>query len=118
MKQSSRVRVAAVVGAAASGKRVSSVYDYSIGTHRSISADVSGGRVTGYDYSTSSHFSGSGSDLGFYDYEFSAHVQLRVDENQFSGYDYNTSSHFSGTVNGGSIALYDYETSRYYNYSV
>lgn len=118
MKEATRARVASVAGAAIAGKDVSSVYDYSHGSYRTISAKVSDGRVNGYDYGTSSHFSGGGSQaLSFYDYENSAHVQLKIEGNRFSGYDYDTNAHFSGTVNGNSVSLYDYENSHYYNYS-
>lgn len=119
MKESTRARVAAIVGSAAGRKRVSAVYDYSVGGYRNASVDVAGGNVTGFDYATSTHFSGGGSgNLDFYDYETSKHVQLKLEGNQFSGYDYHSGKHFSGTVSGGTISLYDYETSQHYNYSV
>ena len=120
MNTSGRVRVAAVVAAAANGKSVSSVYDFSQGEHRLVSVKVVGGSVQGYDYATGSHFSGTGSGgaLDFYDYETSSHVQLRLDGTKFSGYDYHASNHFTGTVSGSSISLYDFETSSFYNYSV
>ena len=118
MKDSSRARVAAVVAAAANAKRISSIYDYLASSYRSISAEVDTGRISGYDYSTSSHFSGGGGgQLGFFDYETSAHVQLTLEDKRFSGYDYHTGQHFSGTVNGHSVSLYDYQTGQYYNYS-
>lgn len=78
MKDSTRARVAAAVGAAALKKNVTSVYDYSASGHKNISASVSNGSLSGYDYSTSSHFSGGGSgSLDFYDYHNSKHVQLK-----------------------------------------
>lgn len=118
MKESTRARVAAVVGSAAQKKSLGSIYDYSKSGYRNVSATVSDNGVAGYDYSTSSHFSGGGSGtLDFYDYANAKHVQLKLDGNSFSGYDYDTQKHFSGTVNGNSISLYDYETSAYYNYS-
>jgi hypothetical protein len=117
MKDSTRARVAAAVAAAAKGKKVSSVYDYSAGQHRNASAELRNGNVKGYDYSTSSHFSGGSRDLNFYDYETSAHVQLKLDGEKFKGYDYHTGAHFSGTVRGRSISLYDYETGQHYNFS-
>lgn len=118
MKGTTRARVAAVVGAATKKQNVSSVYDYSTGSHRNTSVKVENGRVSGYDYNTSSHFSGASSNLDFYDYDTSAHVQLKLNGNQFTGFDYHTGSHFSGSVNGSSISLYDYETGQYYNFSV
>lgn len=119
MKDTTRARVAAIVGSAVKRQSVSSVYDYSMSGHRSISATVSDSGVSGYDYSTSSHFSGGGGGaLDFYDYHNAKHVQLALDGYSFSGYDYDSGRHFSGTANGGSIAVYDYETSKHYNYSV
>jgi hypothetical protein len=111
-------RVAAVVGAASKGKRVSSIHDYATSSDRQASAKDTNGRVSGYDYSTSTHFSGGGSNnLNFYDYETSSHVQLKLNSNTFSGYDYHRGKHFSGRVSGGSISLYDYETGQYHSYS-
>ena len=119
MKETTRARVAAVVGAAALRKRVSAVYDYSTSRYRSISAEIGTSGVTGYDYSTSSHFSGGGGgSLDFYDYDNSKHISLKFNDQRFEGYDYATQRHFSGTVSGNSISLYDYETNKYYNYSV
>lgn len=119
MKDTTRARVAAAVGAAALRQDVTSVYDYSSGGYKSISASIGNGSLNGYDYTTSSYFTGSGgSSLDFYDYHNSKHVQLKLDSNSFDGYDYDSGKHFSGTVNGNSISIYDYETSKYYNYSV
>jgi len=117
MNASTRARVAAIVVAAATGKNVSSIYDYERSAYRSMSVKVGNRQVTGYDYEASAHFSGGGSDLNFYDYDRSAHVQLKLKDKSFSGYDYGTSDHFSGTVNDRSVSLYDYGTCQYYNYS-
>ncbi len=118
MRDSTRARVAAIVGAAEKKRGISSVYDYSSGRHRNASVEIRNGRFNGYDFSTSSHFSGGGNrSLDFFDYETSSHVQLKLDGSTFSGYDYHTGRHFSGAVAKGSISLYDYETGRYYNYS-
>lgn len=121
MEDSTRARVASVLGAVVRDGKVSSVYDHSAGDHRSTTTRVENGKVQGYDYSTGSHFAGSnnsGTRLDFYDYDTSSHVQLRRDGNRFSGYDYHTGSHFSGTVNGRSISLYDHQTGQHYSYSV
>ena len=119
MKNSTRLKVAAAVGAKFHKKSISSVYDHSEKSYKNITANVTNGSLSGYDYSSSKHFSGTGNnDLTFYDYETSSHVNLNLDGNSFSGYDYNSSKHFSGMINGNSISLYDYETSRYYNYNI
>jgi hypothetical protein len=121
VKDSTRARIAATVGAAAREEKVGGVYDYAGGGHHNASVKVSDGGVSGFDYSTSSHFSGSNGPVGkldFFDYENSAHVQLRINGRSFKGFDYHTSSHFTGSVNGRSISLYDYGTGRHYSYSV
>lgn len=118
MNASTRARVAAVIAASSKGQNISSVYDYSSGCYVNTSVSINNGQLSGYDYSTSTHFSGGGGDsLDFYDYETSKHVQLQLTGNTFAGYDYHSGRHYSGTVSGGSIALYDYETGRYYNFS-
>jgi hypothetical protein len=91
MKESTRARVAAVVGAATKGKVVTAVYDYAAAEYRNASVDVSRGRINGFDYSTSTCFSGGGEGtLDFYDYETSKDVQLKLEGSQFTGYDYHS----------------------------
>ena len=117
MKDTTRARVAAVVAAAKRNRKISSVFDYGAGSYRNASAEVRSGKVTGYDYGTSSHFSGGSSGkLDFFDYETSSHVQLKIDGEKFSGFDYHTGSHFSGDMHGNSISVYDYGTGQYHNY--
>ncbi len=118
MTDSTRARVAAALAAAAKQRHVTGVYDYQAGRHRRASADASGSGVRGFDYDSGTHFSGGCEALNFFDYENSAHVQLKLEGNKVSGFDYHTSSHFSGTVNGSSISLYDYQTGRHYSFSV
>jgi hypothetical protein len=121
MKDSTRARVAAAVGAAVTKRNISSVFDYSAGAHRMTSVKVTDARVTGFDHTSGTHFSGSSTSiekLDFFDYETSAHVQLRLTDQSFTGFDYHTSSHYSGRVKGNSISIFDYQTSKHYNYSV
>jgi hypothetical protein len=121
VKDSTRARIAATVGATTKEKRISSVFDYADGRYHNASVKVSGGKVSGFDYSTNSHFAGGSrvdGKLDFFDYENSAHVQLRMNGKSFKGFDYHTSSHFTGRVSGRSISMYDYGTGRHYNYSV
>ena len=120
MKDTTRARVAAIIGADLKGQSVSSVYDYSSGDHRNISVSLNNGRVSGYDYTTSSHFIGDGGpgNLDFYDYETSNNVQLKMNGNSFFGYDYKSGKAFSGAVNEDSLTLYDYETGQHYRYKV
>ena len=120
MKDSIRARVASIIGAAFRGEKVSSVYDYTSGSYRTTWAEVTDGKVSGYDYGTSTHYSGcaQGGNLDFYDYEVSAVVKLRLDGSEFAGYDYHSGNHFSGTITGKAISLHDYETGQYYNFSL
>jgi len=134
MDQAICARVAAIVGSAALQKVVSAIYDYSAAGHRNVAADARTGSISGYDYSTSSHFSGTGTStpggirggisggvsgsFDIYDYQRSAHVSFRLDNSVFSGYDYSTSSHFSGSVNASAIWIYDNATGKHYIYSV
>ncbi|WP_155629302.1 hypothetical protein [Burkholderia territorii] len=120
MKDSTRARVAAIVGAAAFNKKVSSVYDFGSGKFRTVSAQKrDGGGVSGYDFETSTHFSGGSSDsLNFYDYQHGRHVNLKLTEGKFSGYDYESGCHFSGTAKSNSVSIYDNELGKFYNYRV
>lgn len=119
MLESTRAKVAAAAGAAHKTESVSSVYDFSAGSYKNISVKVNNGKLDGYDYETSIHFSGGGNGkLDFYDYETFSHVLLKLENGKFSGYDYHTSRHFSGTINNNSISLYDYETGQHYCFSV
>ena len=79
MKDSMRARVAGIVGAVSKGQPVSSIFDYSAGGYRNISVSINNGQVSGYDYSTSSHFSGGGSgNFDFFDYETSNMYTLKL----------------------------------------
>ena len=47
------------------------------------------------------------------------HIQLSVEQHQFNGYDHASNRHFSGEVRDNrSISLFDYESGRYFQYSV
>ncbi len=119
MRDSTRARVAAIVGAASRDQNVSSVYEYASGRHRSTSVYIGNGRVSGYDHGTSSYFfggSGGSGNLEFFDFETAKHVQLKMDGNNFDGYDHHSGKHFSGTVQGGSLSLYDHETGHHYSF--
>ena len=59
MKDSTRARVAAAVGAAVTKRNISSVFDYNAGAHRMTSVKVTDARVRGFDHTSGTHFSGS-----------------------------------------------------------
>ena len=117
MKDTTRARVAAVIAAVARNRKVSAVFDYDAGSYRNASAEIRSGRVHGFDYGTSSHFSGrSPGKLDFFDYETSSHVQLKIDGDKFNGFDHYTGSHFSGSMRGSSVSVFDYGTGQHHNY--
>ena len=116
MIDNTRACIALIAVGLISGKKASSVYDYTQSKHISISGNVDVNSVNIYDYDRRCHVSGNPGNL--YDYGNSAHIQLKISGNQFSGYDYHSSSHFSGSVNGGSVTIYDHETSSHHNFSV
>ncbi len=121
MRDSTRARVAAIVGAASKDQNVSSVYEYASGRHRSTSVYIGNGRVSGYDHGTSSYFfggSGGSGNLEFFDFETAKHVQLKMNGNNFYGYDHNSVKHFYGTIQAGSLSLYDHETGHHYSFGV
>ena len=121
MRDSTRARVAAIVGAASKDQNISTVYDHASGRHRSTSVYIRNGRVSGYDYLTSSYFSGGSGgsgNLDFFDFETARQVQLKMNGNNFDGYDCHSGEHFSGTVHRGSVSLYDYETEHNYSFGV
>lgn len=120
MKDTTRARIAAIIGADSKGQSVSSVYDCASGEHKNISVSLNNGQVSGYDYTTSSQFMGDGGpgSLDFYDNETSNNVQLKKTGDSFFGYDYKSGKPFSGTIDEDSLTLYDYETGQHYQYRV
>lgn len=116
MKSHTRRAVAYIAARLISGRNSGAVYDYSISSHVSFSATISGNRISAYDYDQSCHVGGSLPNL--YHYGNSAHLSVKLAGAHFKGYDYDTSSHYSGTVNGRSISIYDYEHSQHFNYSI
>jgi hypothetical protein len=116
MDPNTRACVAYVAARLLSGRKSSSIYDYSQSRHISIDGDVTQRNVGVYDYDRGCHFSGQ--PPSFYDYGRGAHVTLDVKGKNFSGYDYGDGHHFSGSVSGTSVTLYDYGESSHFNYSI
>lgn len=116
MNCGTRVCIAFIVGRIISAKMASHVYDYSESRHISIGGSVIDNDVNIYDYDRGCYFSGKMPSL--YDYGTGAHVQLKINGNQFSGYDYNDGHHFSGSVSGNSITIYDHGESKHFSYSI
>lgn len=116
MKDNVRAIFTAAAIAHATGKKVSSVYDYSVSRYRAVDAEVTSSRVTAYDYEGRHHFDGAIPSL--YHYGERCHVDLKSNGGgRYSGYNYGTSSHFEVTVSSsGSADLYDYGVRKYFSY--
>ncbi|MGL5007061.1 MAG: hypothetical protein ACRC53_06760 [Plesiomonas sp.] len=120
MQESTRARVAAIIGASACNKRVLSVYDYQAGRYKNTQVKITEGRISGYDLNTQSGFQTHNSRAGkldFYDAQTHTKVQLELSGNRFKGYDFHTGKYFHGSINGRNIGLYDTETGRQHHYS-
>lgn len=117
MKSHVRAAVAAIALSHTTGRKVSSIYDYSASQYINIDASVNGSRVDGYDYSNSCHIDGSLPSL--YHYGVSGHIDLQPNGGgRYEGYDYSTGSHFEVTIKGNEAEVYDYGASSYFSYSL
>lgn len=116
MSPETRAAVAAITLAHASGRKISSIYDFSQGGHRSISVSVNNEQVRAYDYMSGCHIQGRLSSV--YHYGRSGYIQIKGSSaGKYKGFDYTTSSHFQATVRGRNVSLYDYESGSYFNFS-
>jgi hypothetical protein len=116
MNNGTRACIAYIAGCIISRQSSSHIYDYSQSRYINIGGNITENNVGIYDYDRGCHFSGTLPSL--YDYGRNAHLQLKINGNQFSGYDYGDGHHFSGTVSGRSITLYDYGESQHFGYSI
>lgn len=112
-----RAIIAAAAISHATGKTLNSIYQYGQDSgHKSISMDVKANEVTGYDYTTSAHFTGTIPNL--YHYGASAHVEFKPDgSGKYTGYDYGAGAHFEVKVQGQSASFYDYGGSGWTEFS-
>lgn len=102
-------------------KKSGAVYDFQSSSFTHVSGDITEKKVNVYDHDRGCHLGGnlSGKQFSLYDFGDSSHINLELENNgKFKGYDFGTSSHFSGTVNGSSISFYDFQTGKFYNYSI
>jgi hypothetical protein len=116
MKPHVRRAIAYIAACIISGKRPSTVYDLTSSQYYNFSINLSESGIAAFDYTQSSHISGSYSSL--YHYGEGHHISLRIEGGRFSGFDYGESSNFSGSVNGNSVSLYDYGVGSYFNFSI
>src|ERR1043166_1004041 len=102
MKENVRAAVAAIALAHSSGRKVTSVYDYSRSGYRTMDAEVNGGSVSGYDYSASCFIDGTIPNL--YHYGESCFIDFTPKEGgKYDGYDYGSSCFFEVTVTGTNV---------------
>jgi hypothetical protein len=81
-----------------------------------MSISLSGLKVTGYDYVTSAHFSGTIPNL--YHYGLSNHIEFKISgPNKYAGYVYGQGAHFEVTVRNSSASFYDYSGSGWTEFS-
>src|ERR1700686_5295710 len=102
MKPNVRACVAYLVGRIISGRRSSSIYDFSQSKHIAMTGKMSESRVSIYDHERGCHFGGkiNTARCSLYDYGERHHISLEIRESKFKGYDYGNASHFSGSVRG------------------
>ena len=115
MQSDSRACVA-YIAANISKPGSSSVYDNLHSKQINISGNIDADCINIYDHERGCHIAGTLSSL--FDYGNNAHIQLKINGNQFSGYDHHTKNLFSGNINGSSISIYDHETSSRYQYDI
>jgi hypothetical protein len=122
MKPHVRAATAAVAPAHVMGRSINGVHGHSEGRHKIINVAVSGAAVSGYDYTSNCHISGTLPNLCHHG--VSSHLQLTPKgSGTYDGYDYDydydydTSSYFSVKVAGNRADGYDYSESAYFAYS-
>jgi hypothetical protein len=118
MMESTRARVATIVGAVRKGMPVCPIRDFSNIDFGTASASIINVLIAGKDFAAEGQFPGNCNfeNLDFYDYETLKPVQLEFDGSNFLGFDHHSGRNFSGFITGVSIVLYDYETARNYNF--
>ena len=116
MNRHTRTCIAFVAVSVISGHRATCIYDYDRSRHLNFSGTISQSNVRIYDYERSCYFSGKLPSL--FDYGRNVDILLQIDKTSFGGYDYGDDEHFNGHVSNGSVSLYDFSESRYFNYSI
>lgn len=99
------------------GKKLTSIYQYGGDSgFKSVSIDISGKKVTGYDYTTGSHFSGTIPSL--YHYGEGCHVEFKdKGGGKYTGFVYGEGGHYEVKVKGKSASFYDYGGSGWTEFS-
>jgi len=116
MKDHVRAAVAAIALSHFLGKRVSSIHASGAG-YVNIDISIHGTRVSGFDYTNSSHIDGDIPNL--YHYGESSHLEFKsMGNGRYEGFDFGESCHFEVTVSGQNASVYDYGVSGYFQFSL
>ncbi len=115
MNESTRRVVAYAVAISNFKNAPGAIYDYSTSRHYSFSGSASKSSCSFYDYTQRCHISGSPTSL--FDYGNSKYISVNYSGTNFSGFDYASQRHFSGHFSSGAVVIYDHEHSRHFNYS-
>jgi hypothetical protein len=116
LNRHTRTCIAYVAGIIISGIKTTSIYDYERSRHLNFSGTISEPIVQIYDYERSCNFGGRLPSL--FDYGRNVDILLQIDKTSFGGYDYGADEHFNGHVSNGAISFYDFNESKYFNYSI
>lgn len=120
MQDHTRRAVAFIAGAIGSGRKVSSVYDFSTNSYYNMSITITDSKIAAFDHTQGCHIDGpiSGRKISLYHYGNGKYLDLESKGSNFSGYDYDSGKHFDIKLNGSTLSIYDYENSSYFNYSI
>ena len=100
-----------------SGRRYSSVYDYSAGIYVSCNYVNNEGNISVYDYRRGCYLSGRMP--SFYDYGLSSYISLtKINTNTYNIYDYHTGSYITVSCHSQIINVFDYSIGRTFQYQI
>jgi hypothetical protein len=102
-----RAIIAATSLSHAGGRMLNEIHDHSGAGRVGVTVNILEGKVVGWDYSTSSRFSGPMENI--YHEVDRSYLHLKADgDGRYSGYDHASGSHFNVVVNGKDAAVYDH----------
>ena len=116
MQESTRMRVAAVIGSIVR-KKAPVLQGHSVcGCASRSDSDSDASLREWADRSVRFSNSNAKGHFDFWDPDTSAHVQMMLTEDTLWGFDFHTNCHFSGTILKQTLSIYDYETGRRYDF--
>lgn len=113
-----RAVIAATALCHALGRKVDAVYQYgSDSGYKSVTIEIDGSSVKGYDYDRSAFFEGNVPSL--YDFADGCHVEFKPQGGgKYSGFVFGAGGHFEVTVKGQSASFFDYSGGGWTEYSL